>query len=147
MLVISFDAQAKLVDRQHNLKAVQCGSLVFSLPIAYDKVMYEYEDKGVERKFPYCDYAYVGKDGWNRGFADTKLTVERRGVTEIPFSESQPPVVINARMQEIAWGLEDGFERVCAKVPESRVPIGQAEEKELYPYGCAKLRMTEMPLL
>lgn len=146
-LVISFDAQAKLVDRPHNLKTVQCGSLVFSLPIAYDKVRYEYEDKGVERKFPYCDYAYVGKDGWNRGFADTKLTVERRGVTEIPFSESQPPVVIRARMQEIAWGLEDGFERVCAKVPESRVPVGQAEEKELHPYGCAKLRMTEMPLL
>lgn len=144
---ICFDTEARLVDRPHDLKSVQCGSLVFSLPIAYDKVMHEYESKGVERKFPYCDYEYVGRDGWNRGFADTKLIVERRGVQDVPFSEAGPPVVIKAQMQEIAWGLEDGFEHVCAKVPESRTGIGAAEGKELYPYGCAKLRMTEMPLL
>ncbi|MBR6788147.1 MAG: glycoside hydrolase family 127 protein [Clostridia bacterium] len=144
---ISFDVQPRLIDRPQELKTVQCGSLVFSVPIAYEKVMHEYEDKGVARKFPYCDYEYVGKDGWNRGFSDTKLTVERRGVMDVPFSESQPPVVIRAQMQEIAWGLEDGFERVCAKVPESRMPIGAAQETVLYPYGCAKLRMTEMPLL
>ena len=144
---ISFDVQPRLIDRPHDLKSVQCGSLVFSLPIAYEKVMREYEKNGVERKFPYCDYEYVGKGGWNKGFADTKLTVERRGVQDVPFPESQPPVIIRAQLQEIAWGLEDGFERVCAKVPESRAPIGQAEETALYPYGCAKLRMTEMPLL
>ena len=146
-LTISFDVQPRLIDRPHDLKTVQCGSLVFSLPIAYEKVMHEYEEKGVVRKFPYCDYEYVGKDGWNRGFSDIKLTVERRGVMDVPFSESQPPVVIRAQMQEITWGLEDGFERVCAKVPESRMPIGAAQETVLYPYGCAKLRMTEMPLL
>jgi len=146
-IIICFDVQPGLIDRPHDLKTVQCGSLVFSLPIAYEKVMHEYEDKGVERKYPYCDYEYVGKDGWNRGFADAKLTVERRGVQAVPFSESQPPVIIRAQLQEIAWGLEDGFERVCAKEPESRTPIGQSEETALYPYGCAKLRMTEMPLL
>jgi len=42
---------------------------------------------------------------------------------------------------------EEGFETVCAKVPESREPIGEAREINLYPYGCAKLRMTELPLI
>ncbi|MBQ1945831.1 MAG: glycoside hydrolase family 127 protein [Clostridia bacterium] len=144
---IAFDAQAEFADRPYDLKCVRCGSLVFSLPIEYEKVMHEYTDKGVERKFPYCDYEYVGKDGWNMGFAGDNLTVERKDAAQSPFSETQPPVIVKAQMREIAWGLEDGFERVCAKVPESREATGEIKEVELYPYGCAKLRMTEMPMI
>ena len=38
-------------------------------------------------------------------------------------------------------------EYVCAKVPESRTPLEEEKEIELYPCGCAKLRMTELPLV
>ena len=31
--------------------------------------------------------------------------------------------------------------------PKSRKPKGEPISVELYPYGCAKLRMTEMPLI
>ena len=55
--------------------------------------------------------------------------------------------MLKAKMQPIAWGLEDGFEEVYAKVPESRDGICKVQEVLLYPYGCAKLRMTEMPLI
>ena len=54
-------------------------------------------------------------------------------------------MVIRAEVKKIGWGLEDGYETACAKVPESREPISGAQEILLYPYGCAKLRMTEMP--
>ena len=50
-------------------------------------------------------------------------------------------------MKKIACRLEDGFETVCAKVPESTTPLEEEKEIRLYPYGCAKLRMTEMPLV
>ena len=64
-----------------------------------------------------------------------------------PFFGENPPIVIKAEVQRIPWGTELGFERVCAKVPESRIPLDNPQEIELYPYGCAKLRMTELPLI
>ena len=147
VLTVSFDAECKLVDRPHDLKCVKCGSLVFSLPIEYEKVMHEYTAKDVERKFPYCDYEYVGKSEWSFGYASDKFEVVRGEVADIPFSSEKPAVTVKASVKPIAWGLEDGFETVCAKVPESREAVGDAREIALYPYGCAKLRMTELPMV
>lgn len=146
-LTVTFDTKPEFIDRPHNLKSVRCGSLVFSLPIEYEKKMYEYERKGVERKFPYCDYEYIPKSDWGYAFSSFDFKVNRKEVTDIPFSSEKPPVTLTARMRKISWGLEDGYEHVCAKLPESRTPISDEVEIELYPYGCAKLRMTEMPLI
>ena len=142
---ICFETSPEFVDRPHDLKAVKCGSLIFSLPIQYEKKMYEYVKDGVERKFPYCDYEYIGNSDWNYGYCSDKFKVVSHTVSETPFSSKNPPVVIKAKMKKIDWGLEEGYETVCSKVPESRKPIGQEETVMLYPYGCAKLRMTEMP--
>ena len=65
----------------------------------------------------------------------------------VPFSSEKPSVVLKATVIPIDWGLEDGFDTVCAKTPANRLPIGDAREVELYPYGCAKLRMTELPFI
>jgi hypothetical protein len=53
--------------------------------------------------------------------------------------------VLKARVAPIEWGLEDGYDTVCAKIPESTKPIGDMRDIELYPYGSAKLRVTEIP--
>ena len=147
VIEISFEALPVLTMRPHNLKSVKCGSLVFSLPISYDKRMMEYERNGVERKYPYCDYEYIPTSDWNYAFSSPFFTVERREVSDIPFSSENPPVVLKADMKKIPWGLEPGYEAVCAKAPQSTIPLSDTEKKELYPYGCAKLRMTEMPLI
>ena len=147
VIEVAFETMPYMEKRPYDLYTVKCGSLVFSVPIAYDKVMFEYERNGVERKFPYCDYEYVPLTDWNYAYAGTSLTVEPRGVNEVPFSSQEPPVVIRAKVKKINWGLEDGYETVCAKVPESREPISDRQEMLLYPYGCARLRMTEIPLL
>lgn len=146
-LEIAFETVPELIDRPHDLKSARCGSLVFSLPISYEKKRLEYESHGVERKYPYCDYEYLPQSDWNYAYASPFLSCEQRTVSDTPFSSEQPPVVLKAEMQRIAWGLEDGFETVCAKVPESHAPLSNAEVVTLYPYGCAKLRMTEMPLI
>ena len=147
VIEVAFETVPYMEKRPYDLYTVKCGSLVFSVPIAYDKVMFEYERNGVERKFPYCDYEYIPRTDWNYAYADATLKVEPRGVNEVPFSSQEPPVVIRAKVKKINWGLEDGYETVCAKVPESREPISDRQEMLLYPYGCAKLRMTEIPLL
>ena len=144
---ISFRTEPYFKARPHNLYTVQCGSLVFSAPVRYEKKMFEYETNGVTRKFPYCDYELIPVSDWNYAYCGGSLEVKQNAVSKIPFAEAAPPVVIRAKVRKIDWGLEDGYETVCAKVPESRIPISEEREIDLYPYGCAKLRMTEMPVV
>lgn len=143
---IAFDTVPQMLDRPHGLKAVQCGSLIFSLPIRYKKQMHEYENNGVERKYPYCDYEYIGTSEWRYGFSDTKLERENHSVSDCPFSSENPAVTVKAKVKRIEWEYEDGFDSVAAKVPADRNPCGEEEGVSLYPYGCAKLRMTELPM-
>ena len=124
---------------------MRCGSLVFSLPIAYEKKIIEYERNGVERKYPYCDYEYIPKSEWNYAYSSPFFKLEEREISDVPFNSQNPPVIVKAKVKKISWGFEDGYETVCAKVPESRTPLEEEKEIELYPYGCAKLRMTELP--
>lgn len=144
---ITFDADPVLLDRPHGLKCVKYGSLVFSLPISYEARMLEYEANGVPRKYPYCDYEFLPTSPWNYGYLPSVLSVEHREIDAIPFSSKHPPLVIHTQGRRIDWGLADGYENVCAKTPDSRTPIGPVETLTLYPYGCSKLRMTELPLL
>lgn len=142
---VAFDVKPIFVDRPHGLKSVRCGSLVFSVPIEYETKMLEYEKDGVERKFPYCDYELIPVSDWNYAYSADELEIRRSGVTDVPFSSKNPPVTIKTGVKKINWGFEDGYDTVCAKVPESREALGGEEEIILYPYGCAKLRMTEIP--
>ena len=146
-IAVEFDAEVYIEKRPYDLNTVKCGSLVFSVPVNYEKKMYEYERDGVERKFPYCDYEYIPLSDWNYAYSGNSFEINRNGVGDIPFSSEMPPVTIKTKARKIEWGLEDGYETVCAKVPESREPISDEEEILLYPYGCAKLRMTEIPVL
>jgi len=142
---ISYEAKPHFTARPNGLKCVEAGSLVFSLPIEAEWKMLEYTRDGVERKFPYCDYELSPKSDWNYAFASDALEIVRGEVTDVPFSSKNPPVVIKTKLAKIDWGYEDGYLNVCAKIPQSRTALGEAEEKVLYPYGCPKLRMTELP--
>lgn len=142
---VSFEVTPRFEKRAGGLNTAEMGSLLFALPIEYRTLIKEYERDGVERKFPYCDYEYYPLTPWQFGFADTALKAEFRGVSQTPFSSHNPPVTLKAKVKEIDWGYADGYDTVCAKYPESRAGKGSVKEAELYPYGCAKLRMTELP--
>ncbi len=142
---ISFDVEPCFDERPHDLRTVRCGSLVFSIPIEYEAKMLEYERDGVERKSPYCDYELIPVSDWNYAFSCDSLEIIRNGVGETPFSSKNPPVTVRTGVKKIDWGFEDGYDTVCAKVPESREAVSDEEEMLLFPYGCAKLRMTELP--
>ncbi|MBR4940874.1 MAG: glycoside hydrolase family 127 protein [Clostridia bacterium] len=143
---VEFDTVPCFVSRPHGLYSVKCGSIVYSLPIVYEKRMLEYERDGVERKYPYCDYEYIGRSEWRYGFSGEELTPVFNGVdSEIPFSSQKPPMGIIAKMKPVNWDYEDGYDSVCAKLPAGDGYAGEETEIQLVPYGCAKLRMTELP--
>lgn len=144
-LEISFETNPVLEKRPDNLRCLRLGSLIFSVPIDAEISRIEYEKNGVLRKYPYCDYDYKGISDWNFAFTKDSFEVEEREIGNVPFSQKEPPLKIKASLCHIDWGLEDGYETVCAKAPNSRVPLDEAFEKDLIPYGCARLRMTEMP--
>lgn len=144
---LEFDTPVYLKQRPNNLYALQRGSLLFSLPISFKKRMREYTKRGVERKYPYCDYELIPESEWNYGFCDSDFSVSFNGVGDIPFSSEHPPVTVKADMQKINWGHRFMFKTVCRKVPKSTKPISEKTQIELYPYGCSKLRMTEMPMV
>lgn len=144
---IEFEAIPFFKKRPNNLYALQMGSLLFSVPIEYEKEMKEYVKKGVERKFPYCDYQFIPKTPWNYGFSDDDFEIKFNGIGIIPFSQEYPPVTIKANMQQINWGLKFPYRSIARKTPKSTKPISESQEIKLIPYGCARLRMTEMPIL
>ena len=144
---ICFEADPLLEGRPHRMHCLRYGSLIFSLPVQSEIRRVEYTRDGVERKYPYCDYDYQGVSDWNLAFACRNFRIEEGEVGEIPFSSTNPPLRIHTSMCHIDWGLADGYERVCAPVPRSRKCLDKPAERILIPYGCAKLRMTEFPLV
>ncbi len=146
-ICIEFNTAPFFKERPNNLYALQMGSLLFSVPVAYKKKMREYTKKGVERKFPYCDYQFIPKTQWNYGYANADFEVCFNGIGDIPFSQDNPPVTVKANMQQINWGLKFPYKSICRKTPKSKEPISETQQIELCPYGCTRLRMTEIPVL
>jgi hypothetical protein len=106
--------------------------------------MHEYERNGVERKYPYCDYELIPTGPWNYAWCGLGEKPAFHGLTEKPFSSERPPVTLDAALRPIEWDYEDGYETVCAKRPGTAF-AGEETVRALWPYGCAKLRMTELP--
>ncbi len=137
----------KLEKRPSGLMALHYGPLLFSLPIPSVKKVLEYEADGVLRKFPFCDYDIRPNAPWNYGFAGDGFRIVERPVSDTPFSESAPALVIEGEMAPVPWKIKDGFTFVCEERPEATVAEGPARTMTLIPYGCTTLRMTEMPLV
>ena len=148
MIRISFEALPELVARPGRLYYARAGSLVFSLPIKYASTMKEYVRAGVERRMPYADEHMVPISDWNYGFASRSLVLEEReGDENLPFSMEKPRLILRAKLSHVDWAYEEGYDTICAKLPHSRAALDAPQTVELCPYGAAKLRMTELPMV
>ncbi|MBQ8836329.1 MAG: glycoside hydrolase family 127 protein [Clostridia bacterium] len=145
VIEVAYTDAPHCVARPYKLKVVEYGPLVFSLPIETEYKMKEYVRKDVERKFPYCDYELYGKSEWRYGFADECFEVCELEGGEYPFGQNMPRIGIKANLARVNWDYKDYCDNVADVRPRSNNAAGDAEEKMLIPYGCAKLRMTEMP--
>lgn len=136
-----------LVDRPSGLKVAEYGPLVFSLPIDAKYDMKEYERDGVERKFPYCDYYLIPTSEWRFAYHSNQFSVQEHKGDEIPFSSKNPKLTLQTEMKPIAWEYAEGYETVAAAMPSGEEREGRVTTMTLQPYGSAKLRMTEMPMI
>lgn len=146
-ITVSLLDSPHFVSRPFGLKTVEYGPLVFSLPIKTEYKMLEYTKDDVERKFPYCDYELIPKSEWRYGFAESDFEISEEKGDDIPFSSLNPSVKLKVNMLLADWDFADGYETVSAIKPKSNKAVGNAVRLELVPYGCAKLRMTEMPII
>ncbi len=144
-LKVNYSVEPHFAARPYRLNTVEYGSLVFAVPVKGEAKMVEYVRNNVERKFPYCDYHIKGVSDWNYAFANGEFSVEEKEVDAIPFSSVNPPLVLKANLCHIDWGYAEGYDTVCAKMPMSRAALDESSVVEMIPYGCAKLRMTELP--
>jgi hypothetical protein len=149
-------ATPKLNKRPNGLYTLTYGALLFAVPIQQKTVMHEFIRDGVERKFPYCDYEFFPTENWGYafkmdGFNDT--VVSENLPCEIifnknyanPFSREVPPIKIKLPLYTINWESVDGFKYIAKDCPTNTTPTGETV-KELVPYGCTYLRMTELPI-
>ena len=145
-ITVSFTDTPHFVARPHDLYAVEYGALVYALPIEAEYKKLEYVKNDVERKFPYCDYELYPKSPWQFGFASLDLSATEREGDTIPFSSRMPRVTVQAKLSPVAWGMADGYDLVADAAPDSRAALAESNTYTLYPYGCTRLRMTEMPV-
>lgn len=141
-IVVELEFQPEFVERPGGMAALRRGPLFYALPIEAEYERIEYERDGVERKFPYCDYAIRPTSEWGYGFGDGPVETVYGKMPERPFDREKPPVMLELEMVPLDWRKEDGM---CREKPESAEPVGEPVKKRLYPYGCTTLRMTEMP--
>ena len=141
-IIVILTPKEEWIKRPNGLFAYQRGPLVFALPIRERREAIEYERDGVARTYPFCDYYLYPDEEWAYGFAGDKMQVVMDDGFDLPFSNSRPPLYVQAEMAPVAWPMEHGM---CATVPASREAVGPAVVKRLYPYGCTNLRLTEMP--
>lgn len=146
---VELDFSARLMERPGGARAAVRGPLVFALPVAEKRIMHEYVKDGVERKYPYCDYELLADSPWNYGFASEELEtvfcdMTGSGDAAFLFSPEGAPLRLRSKLVRVPWEEKNG---VCAAACTEPRALGEPEEKELVPYGCTNLRMTEMPVV
>ncbi|RPI20335.1 MAG: hypothetical protein EHM61_27245 [Acidobacteria bacterium] len=144
-VLLAFEMPLRLEKRYNNATALWRGPLVFSLKIGEDW-------KKIAGEEPHADWEVLPTTPWNYGLAiDEKnlsksVTVEERAVSRNPFNQAEAPVVLKVKGRRIPqWGIE---KNAAAAPPPS--PVSSSEPLEtltLIPYGAAKLRITEFPVV
>ncbi len=140
-VAVTLRFKAELLPRPSGLWYARRGPLTYCLPIETQWVPREYEANGVARRFPYCDYELLPRSEWRYGFYGQRLEPVLGAVGDIPFDGA--PIGLKVTMAGTDWGFAGG---IAAALPEGGIRSAP-EEKLLVPYGCARLRLTEMPQL
>ena len=134
------------VERRFNDSiAILRGPLVYSLKIGEDW-------RKLRGNPPAADYEVYPTTPWNYGLLldttdpEKSLTVSKKPLADCIFSVDSAPVELHVKGRLVpGWKMEHNAAGVLPKSPVvSDEPV---IDLTLIPYGCAKLRITEFPLL
>lgn len=144
-LLLKLPMSVSIERRYNDAVSISRGPLVYCLKIG------EYW-KYLRGKHPYADWEVYPTTQWNYAIEiqennpSASITFEQVGVGDKPFSPEGAPVIgkVYGRLLP-EWTIE----RFAAAAPP-RSPVFSDQpitELTLIPYGCAKLRITEFPVL
>jgi len=144
-LTLRFPMSVHVERRFNAAAAVERGPLVYSLKIGE-------EWKYLRGEKPHADWEVHPATPWNYALAiheaspAESFTFEQSPVGVNPFSPEGAPVRLKAKARQLPeWTLE---RNAAAPPPQSPVKSEQPlEDITLIPYGAAKLRITEFPVL
>jgi hypothetical protein len=127
--------------------AIQRGPLTFALAIGEDWRKLPAREGRTE---PFADWEVYPTTPWNYALAldpadpERSVTLDRGPIESEPFARQRPPVRLRVKARRVPeWSLVDNS---AGPVPASPVAVDTPpEEVTLVPYGCARLRVTELP--
>ncbi|MCX6327824.1 MAG: glycoside hydrolase family 127 protein [Bacteroidia bacterium] len=167
-ITVEIPMEIRVEKRYNNSLSVLRGPLYFSLRIdkEYKSVKINYDNFSYKGS---TDWEIYPKSAWNYGLLIDKENIMRglkfteNPVGKYPFSDKgdmiwsadsvkyfastgEAPVVITARGIKIPeWTLKNNSADVPPLSPVK--PVGDPEIIKLVPYGCARLRITEFPVM
>ena len=141
---LKFPRKPVVEKRFNDAVAVYYGPLVMGLKIEEDW-------RKLRGDFPRAYYEVHPKSEWNYAIALDKgeparsIVIEQHPVGDAPFAFGDPPITAKVKGRKVkGWGIEKN----AAAAPPKKVEVeGEEVALTLVPYGCAKLRVAEIPVV
>jgi len=146
-VAIELPGRVRLEPRDHGAVAVQRGPLTFALRVGEHWRRIPNRPGRTEQ---FSDWEVHPTTPWNyallvdRSDPERSFRLETSAIGPQPFSGEQPPLTLHAKGRRVPdWQM---IHDSAGPVPTSPVHVDTAvEEVTLAPYGCARLRVTELP--
>ncbi|WP_245631775.1 beta-L-arabinofuranosidase domain-containing protein [Alicyclobacillus ferrooxydans] len=132
--------QVEVSERGNRAISVQRGPLVYVLPIAEQWVQ-------VCKRERFHDWEVYPMSAWRYGLeVDGGFQVETQNISYQPYRAESAPVKLITKGRLVSnWFMEDNS---AGEPPANPIPYSNVVETlELIPYGCARLRIGEFPVL
>jgi uncharacterized protein len=147
--IVEVDLPVRVQTRpgQRGAISIQRGALTFALQVGERWQKLPERRPGAE---PFADWEVYPTTPWNYALVldpsrpENTLQLHRSTVGALPFSSASSPLQLRAKARLVPDWTMDGLS--AGPTPPSPVrPSTPIEDVTLIPYGCARLRVTELP--